>query len=500
MLLIIILTFSIFLTCTASSGKIHVADVYVIPAGTTAQDFGFPVNDTYHSIQDGINQLQSGETLYIAPGTYNQQVEMEDKQFNEPVTIEGSTSGTVILDGQEQLEFGMNFWLFDNIVVENITFRNYNDYGIQIMHCKDTIIENCRFEHVGFNPDVENGGEGYGLVAKYSKNVTLRYNYTTHCGPSDDLVAQGYLGNSINTYALIDSKIDSNTCMYNSGGGILVEDGINVDIVDNYIYGNNKEAVFDPTDPNSEKWTCGGIWVCGGMGIILEGNNLEENSYGIQLSDQESQMLKDCVVKNNHIKYNKKSVYMYNLCDPQQMPDPSVVKFEDNHILFNKEDNIFVEPVGSEIIKENVTVTGSSITANNGILTFESTGRRSHFYDTITNVVWIDKTGYNRFMIMQEYDNNGSHVFKHDETIVQIVVDGVVYEMYGGPDVLSNPQGSTDLTTGEKYIELYYETDAQGDITIMKYKILKDLTIHELDEGTWPSITLKANSEIIFFR
>ncbi len=500
MILLTFLTCGICSNCTAFSTALPVADVLVVPTGTTAQEHGFPEEDTYHSIQEAINQLNGGEILHIAPGTYYQKVALENKQFNIPVTIEGSAEGAVILDGQGQLEFGMDYWLVNKMVVDNITFRNYKEYGLKIMHCKNVTVENCRFEHIGFSPDIDgdNSGEGYGLVAKYSKGVVIRHNHTTHCGPDDALVDQGYLGNSINTYALIDSEIHNNTCIYNSGGGILVEDGINVDILDNNIYGNNKEAFLDPGDPDSEKWTCGGIWVCGGMGIIVEGNNLEENSYGIQLSDQEGQLLKNCVVKNNHIKYNKKGIYMYNLCAPQHMPNPSAMKFEDNRIRFNKEENVFIEPVGSEIKQEHITVSGCLITGNKGAATIAATGSRSLFYDTITNVVWVEGANYNRFMVMQAYEDNGKHVFNRDETIIQIVVDGMVYEMYGGPDVLSNPQGSTDLTTGEKYIELYYDTDARGNITTMTYKILKDLTIHEFDEETWPAITLKASSEITF--
>jgi parallel beta-helix repeat protein len=79
------------------------------------------------------------------------------------------------------------------------------------------------------------------------------------------------MGTGINTFECTDCTIRSNQSHENIGGGILVEDGVNVLVEGNNVYDNDLDAWVD-------EWWDGGLWVDGGHDIIIRNNTFTGNS------------------------------------------------------------------------------------------------------------------------------------------------------------------------------------------------------------------------------
>jgi hypothetical protein len=82
------------------------------------------VPDDFETIQAAVSAAAPGDLVLIAPGTYNEAVDVE----TEEVTIRGLDRNEVVLDGEFTLENGIRV-LADGVAVENMTARNFTTNG-----------------------------------------------------------------------------------------------------------------------------------------------------------------------------------------------------------------------------------------------------------------------------------------------------------------------------------------------------------------------------------
>lgn len=164
------------------------------------------VPEDHETIQEAVDAASPGDLVLIAPGTYNEAVDVE----TEDLTIRGLDRNEVVLDGQLELENGIRV-LADGVAIENMTAQNYTTNGFFW-----TGITGYRGSYL---TAYRNGD--YGVYAFDSVKGQLEHIYAS--GSPD---AGVYIGQCYPCDAVIDDVISEyNGLGYsgtNSGGNLLI--------------------------------------------------------------------------------------------------------------------------------------------------------------------------------------------------------------------------------------------------------------------------------------
>ncbi len=180
------------------------------PAGTAAPSGPAThlVPDDFPTIQAAVDAAASGDLILIAPGTYNEAVDVE----TDDLVIRGVDRNTVILDGQFELENGIRILGADGVAVENMTAMNYTKNGF--FWTSD--ITGYRGSYL---TAIRNGD--YGVYAFGARDGLLEHSYAS--GSPD---AGFYIGQCFPCNAVIDDVISEyNGLGYsgtNSGGDLYI--------------------------------------------------------------------------------------------------------------------------------------------------------------------------------------------------------------------------------------------------------------------------------------
>ncbi len=313
-------------------------NIYVSPSGND-KNSGLSAEDALGTLAYAICNLEPGQTLNLMPGTYHESVILGAFGApDQPITIQGTNlkDQGPILEGDSKRTMGIALVESTNFVVQNLTFQNYTDEGLQILESSHITIRNNRFIDNGrasIDPDADE--EGFGLNVDGCSHILIEGNQALGNGPGEERWKDFVLGTGINTYEMTDSIIRDNFVSNTIGGGVLVEDGDNVLVENNRIENNELDA-------NGDYWD-GGIWVDGSTGVTLRGNIIRDNhGPGLNLSDEDVQYpdaSTDYIIENNIITGNLFGVYVWNF---GKCPAPDdAVRFLDNQIEDNLEQDIW---------------------------------------------------------------------------------------------------------------------------------------------------------------
>ena len=234
------------------SRRDYVRDAYYVSNQGNDDNDGRTRETAFRTIGRALETIQPGGTILILPGTYHEALTLENAgSSNEPITIRGE-GGMAVLDGQETLYIG--FWCENcsNFVFENLEIRDYTDIGIGVYLSSKITMRNLKVHHNGFDAQLVGWEiEGYGIQVDESQKITVENNDVYQNGPQPQVPGR-LMGTGINTYMCTDCVIRNNRSYENIGGGILVEDSINVLVESN-------EVISNDLDASAEEWWDGGI-------------------------------------------------------------------------------------------------------------------------------------------------------------------------------------------------------------------------------------------------
>jgi hypothetical protein len=227
------------------------------------------VPDDQPTIQAAVDAAQPGDLVLIAPGTYNEAVDVE----TENLTIRGLDRNEVILDGQFKLENGIRV-LADGVAVENMTARNYTANGFfwtGITGYRGSYLTAFRNGDYGVYAFDSTKGQFEHIYASGSPDAGL---YIGQCYPCDavinDVISEynglGYSGtNSGGNLLIVNSTFRFNRAgiVPNSGSYELCYPGRDNTIVGNIVHDN-----MQPDTPAIDD-----ALLAMGNGIIVPGSN-----------------------------------------------------------------------------------------------------------------------------------------------------------------------------------------------------------------------------------
>ena len=236
------------------------------------------------SIQSAIDAAHPGSVISIQPGIYNEAVVINKKG----IFLIGSGEGVVIQNPGE-MENGIT--VMDNandVVIKNITVKNFEENGILLTHVKGFLISNVT---------AINNGE-YGIFPVYCEDGVI-----DHCFASGHTDTGIYVGQSKNVLMLFNKAtgnvngIEIENCTnvaatknesYGNTGGVLivllpgltVKSSANILLNENYIHDNNLPNFAPPGNGFEIGVPAGsGVLVVGADNVTVRDNKISNNGF-----------------------------------------------------------------------------------------------------------------------------------------------------------------------------------------------------------------------------
>lgn len=160
--------FSIGLLSVLGAGSVSAADLQVDPAG---------VGGAHTTIQSAITAASSGDTIYVAAGTYNESVYAKSG-----ITIIGTNTADVrvVADNPAQVALGISSTTgIQDVTIRNITFEvgpsGVDTFAVQILNAQNILLENII---VDGNNVPNTGGINIGLSQHVTLNNVTAQNFT----------------------------------------------------------------------------------------------------------------------------------------------------------------------------------------------------------------------------------------------------------------------------------------------------------------------------------
>ncbi|MFZ4718947.1 MAG: right-handed parallel beta-helix repeat-containing protein [Ilumatobacteraceae bacterium] len=205
------------------------------------------VPDDYPTIQAAVDAAEPGALILIAPGTYNEAVQVETDEL----TIRGLDRNTVILDGKLELDNGIRVLGAKGVAVENMTAQNYTHNGFfwtGVQGYRGSYLTSYRSGDYGVYAFDSVDGQLEHIYAAGSPDAGI---YIGECYPCnavvDDVVSEhnglGYSGtNSGGNLLIVNSiwRFNRAGIVPNSGSYELCYPSRDTTIVGNVVYSNNQ--------------------------------------------------------------------------------------------------------------------------------------------------------------------------------------------------------------------------------------------------------------------
>ncbi len=243
----------------------------------------------YPTIQEAVDAAVEGDLILIAPGTYNEAVQVKTNN----IVIRGLERNSVILDGQFKLDNGIRVVGANGVALENMTAMNYTKNGFfwtGVTGYRGDYLTAWRNGDYGVYVFDSIGGV---LDHSYGAGSPDAGVYVGECYPCDSLINHfvsehnglGYSGtNSGGNMVIVNSVFRHNRAgvVPNSGSYELCYPERKTTIIGNLVYDNNQPDT--PAIDVAILAMGNGILSAGGVQNIIERNRVwNHNKTGIGL-------------------------------------------------------------------------------------------------------------------------------------------------------------------------------------------------------------------------
>ncbi len=309
-------------------------DIYYVAVDGDDQAEGLTSDTAFATLAHAGSLALPGDTIVMLPGVHSPQVVLEDfGGVAATITFRGEGDG-VVLDGNGSSDVGIWCERCTNVTIEHLVVRNFTDVGILFTESTGVTLNSLEIHDNGFAA-ASDWAEGYGLHVEHSTDVLIHDNDVYRNGPSPQVLGH-WMGTGINTFGNTDVVIRDNFSHGNVGGGMLVEDSVNVLVENNLITGNQLDATV-------EEWWDGALWVDGGHDVTVRGNTLTGNlGPALQISDEDNQQPHGYVLEDNIVTDNYFGVYLWNF-GTEDLPPDNIVTLSGNDISSNTRQDIWIE-------------------------------------------------------------------------------------------------------------------------------------------------------------
>ena len=286
--------------------------------------------------------MNAGETVRILPGTYTEAVRVRVRgQPGRPIRIVGE-GGRPILTGDRRLRSGLWCEESAHLVVENLEIQDYSDIGLAVVLSNNVEMRNLHVHDNGFAARMS-WVEGYGVHLDESSDLTVENSEFFRNGPSPRPPTAA--GTGLNCFAIRRSVLRNHRSYNNNGGGILVEDSVDVIVEGNEVFAND-------LDVSADEWWDGGLWLDGGRDVVVRNNVFRDNlGPGIEISDEDLQQPRGYVLENNVSTGNYFGIYIWNF-GTIDFPPPGILRRSGNTFTGNSRRDVWIQrwpcPAGCE--------------------------------------------------------------------------------------------------------------------------------------------------------
>ena len=313
---------------------------YVSPAGNNGSD-GLTEGTAFRTIAHALETARPGEQVRILPGRYNQRTQVERIGDDSGTVIVTGWRSRPILDGEGTRTLGIFCESCRNVVFQNLEVTGFTDIGIGGSLSNGLTFRNLLVH--GNGAAVQLIGwelEGYGIHVDDSSNILIEDNDVYGNGPNPAVFPDRLLGTGINTFGLTHATIRNNRSHANHGGGILVEDSIDVLVEGNEVFDNDLDAW------DADEWWDGGLWLDGGRDVVVRDNYFHDNlGPGIEISDEDHQHPTEYVLEGNVSTGNYYGVFVWGF-GTAGWPGPGIIARNDNDFSDNIRKNVWIKKRG----------------------------------------------------------------------------------------------------------------------------------------------------------
>lgn len=267
------------------------------------------VPDDYPTIQAAVSAARPGASIIVRPGTYEESVVVETKDL----VIRGLDRFRTVLDGGDSLSVGIEVRGAADVVVKDLTVRDYADAGIRFDRSDDftakrvDVVKNATF-------GVEVAGSYGGTIARSfawgSGGAGFHIGPCFACGILIDSVHAEMNLLGIETLNATGVTVRSSRLVQN-GVGMLArshetvesEPGRALFVIGNRIAENNVETIPPSGAAATHGYPFGtGIWLAGVSNSVVLGNEITGNErYGVLVTDDLEHVLAPV---NNRVESN----------------------------------------------------------------------------------------------------------------------------------------------------------------------------------------------------